>query len=148
MCWKFTLQIEIEALILFHFVKFMFSKKATKSYLCLVLLQVPKFFVLVQSFWASPKIWLHLVPLQKILCRHKKQFYWMQIIFLSGTKYLWLPQYVNKFLVWHKKFGPAQKILGPVKGHRIRLLKSFKFGRFSLVVFWWDQNTILGRLAF
>ena len=25
-------------------------------------------------------------------------------------------QYVNKFLVWHKKFGPAQNILGPVKG--------------------------------
>ena len=30
-----------------------------------------------------------------------------------------LPQYVNKFLVWHKKFGPAQKILGPVKGQGI-----------------------------
>ena len=40
----------------------------------------------------------------------------MQIIFLSGTKSLWLPQYVNKFLVWHKKFGPAQNILVPVKG--------------------------------
>jgi hypothetical protein len=39
----------------------------------------------------------------------------MQIIFLSGTKCLWLPQYVNKFLGWFKKFGPAQKILGPVK---------------------------------
>ena len=39
----------------------------------------------------------------------------MQIIFLSGTKSLWLPQYVNKFLVWHKKFGQAQNILGPVK---------------------------------
>jgi hypothetical protein len=23
---------------------------------------------------------------------------------------------VNKFLVWDKKFGPAQNILGPVKG--------------------------------
>ena len=31
--------------------------------LCLVLLQVPKCFVLVQIFCASPKIWLHLVPL-------------------------------------------------------------------------------------
>ena len=90
-------------------------------YLCLVLLQVPKCFVPVQIFWASPKIWLHLVPLQKLLCRHKNQFYWMQIIFLSGTKCLWLPQYVNKFLVWHKKFGPAQNILGPVKGQGISL---------------------------
>ena len=50
--------------------------------LCLVLLQVP-------IFWASPKIWLHLVPIHKLLCRHKNQLYWMQIIFLSGTKCLW-----------------------------------------------------------
>ena len=43
----------------------------------------------------------------------------MQIIFLPGTKCLWLPQYVNKFLVWHKKFGPSQNILGPVNGQCI-----------------------------
>ena len=49
----------------------------------------------------------------------KKQFYSMQIIFLSGTKCLWLPQYVNRFLVWHKNFWPAQNILGPVKGQGI-----------------------------
>ena len=85
------------------------------------LLQVPKCFVPIQIFWASPKIWLHLVPLQKLLCRHKNQFYWMQIIFLSSTKCLRLPQYENKFLVWHKKFGPAQNILGPLKGQGIRI---------------------------
>ena len=28
---------------------------------------------------------------------------------------------LNKFLVWHKKFGPAQNILGPVKGQGIRV---------------------------
>ena len=72
--------------------------------------------MLVQIFWSSPKIWLHLVPLQKLLYRRKKQFYWMQIIFLSGTKCLWLSQYVNIFLVWHKKFEPAQNFLRPVKG--------------------------------
>ena len=49
----------------------------------------------------------------------KKQFYWMQIIFLCGTKFLWLAQYVNKFFVRYKKIGPAQNILGPVKGHGI-----------------------------
>ena len=43
--------------------------------LCLVLLQVPKCFVLVQILCASPKIRLHLVPLQKRLCWHKNQFY-------------------------------------------------------------------------
>ena len=66
--------------------------------LCLILLQVPKCFVPVQIFWAIPKIWLYLVPLQKLLCRHKNQFYWIQTIYLSGTKCLWLPHYVNKFL--------------------------------------------------
>ena len=43
----------------------------------------------------------------------------MQIIFLSGTKCLWLAQYVNKFLVRHKIFGLAQNILRPVKGQGI-----------------------------
>ena len=63
------------------------------------------------------------MPLQKLLCQLKNQFYWMQIIFLSGTKCLWLPQIVNKFLVWHKKFGPARNILGPIKGQGISGLK-------------------------
>ena len=40
----------------------------------------------------------------------------MQIIFLSDTKYLGVAQYVNTFLVRHKKIGPAQNILRPVKG--------------------------------
>ena len=44
------------------------------DHLCLVLLQVPKCFVPVQIFWASLIIWLHLVPLQQLLCWHKNQF--------------------------------------------------------------------------
>ena len=90
-----------------------------------------------RMFCAGPKIWLHLVPLQKLLCWHKNQFYWMQIIFLSGTKCLWLPKYVNKFLVWHKKFGPAQNILGPVKGEGIRSIdnKTFKEFWFVYIIF-------------
>ena len=37
--------------------------------------------------------------------------------------------YVNKFLDWHKKFGPAQNIFGPVKGQGIRQksLKKFRW---------------------
>ena len=55
--------------------------------------------------------------LQKLLC-------WMQIIFLSGKKCLWLPQQVNKLLVWQKDFGLAQNILGPGKGQGIwKLIK-------------------------
>ena len=45
----------------------------------------------------------------------------MKIIFCSGTKSLVLAQYVNQFLVWHKTFGAAQNILGPVEGQGIRL---------------------------
>ena len=79
------------------------------SLLCLVLLQVPKCFVHVQIFWASPKIWLHLVLLQKLLCRHKNQFYWMQIIFLSGTicKYV----FVLALKIWTspKHFGTCKR---------------------------------------
>ena len=105
--------------------KFECHKGGVSNDFCLVLLQVPKCFVPVQIFWASPKLWLHLVPLQKLLYRHKNQFYWMQIIFLSGTKCLWLPQYVNRFLEWHKKFWPAQNILGPVKRQGINELSIF-----------------------
>ena len=56
--------------------------------LCLVLVQVAKKFVPVQIFWVSPKIWLCLAPLQKLLCRHKKQF------LLNA----------NHLFVWHKIF--------------------------------------------
>ena len=116
------------------------------SFYCLVRLQVPKCFVSVQFFWASPKFWLHLVPHQNLLCRHKNRFYWMQIIFLSGTKYLWLPQYVNKFLVWHKKFGLAQNILGPVKGQGIRRPQTFgETGRFFTIFVIFIENQNLPR---
>ena len=87
-----------------------------KTILCLVLLQVTKCFVPVQIFWVSPKIWLHLVPLQKLMCRHKKQFYWIQTIFFVWHKMFVTAKYVNQFLVWHKKIRPGQKILWPVKG--------------------------------
>ena len=81
-----------------------------------VLLQVPKYFVLSQIFWSLPKFKLHLVPLQKILYQQKNWIYEMEIIIWSGIKKMGLAQFVNQFLVWHKKFGPAQNILGPVEG--------------------------------
>ena len=46
-----------------------------------------------------------------ILCQTKN---WT--VFSATPKSLWLAQYVNQFLVWHKKFGPAQNILRPVEG--------------------------------
>ncbi len=59
-----------------------------------------------KMFCAAPKISLHLVPLQKLLCHHKNQIYWIQIIFSCGTKCIWF-------------FGHAQNILWPVKGQGI-----------------------------
>ena len=41
----------------------------------------------VQIFWASSKIWLHLVPYQNLLCRHENQ---------------------NHLFVWHKLFVTAK----------------------------------------
>ena len=42
----------------------------------------------------------------------------MKIIFCPGTKNLELTQYVNQFLVWHKKFGASPKIFGTRKRTR------------------------------
>ena len=57
------------------------------------LLQVPKTFVTVQIFWGRPNVWLHLVPLQKLLCWHKNWIYSLKIFFWCGTKCLWPVQY-------------------------------------------------------
>ena len=77
------------------------------------------------------------------LCWHKNQFYWMQINFLSGTKCLWLAQYINKFLVRNKKFGPAQNILRPVKrqGNSTESMNrmSIKPSHFSFWKSWWSS---------
>ena len=50
------------------------------------------------------------------------------ILLNANQLFVWhkMAQYVNKFLVWHKKFGPAQNILGPVKGQGISPLECWK----------------------
>ena len=113
------------------------SWKMTNNNFSLFLLKIAKCFVPVQIFWVSPKIWLHLVPLQNLLCRHKKQFCWMLIIFLSYTKCLWLAQYVNNFFIRQKKLGPAQNILQPAKDQGISQLK-----------FWSEKQTVDTYLNF
>jgi len=40
--------------------------------------------------------------------------------FFSGTKCLWLPQYVNKFSVWHKKIWTSPKHFGTCKRTRYK----------------------------
>ena len=66
------------------------------------------------NFLSQPKNLTAFNASSKFFVLTQKQFYCIQIIFLCGTRCLWLPQYVNKFLVWYKTFGPSQNILGPV----------------------------------
>ena len=78
----------------------------------------------VQTFWARPEIKLHLVPVQTIFVLSQK-LKKMEKMFWSITKSLGLAQYVNRILVLHKKLGPAQNIVGPIKGQGIRPPKYF-----------------------
>ena len=83
----------------------------------------PKMFPAGPNFWSQPRNLTAYSASSKTFVAAQKTFYWMQIIILSGTKCLWLPQYINKILVWHKKFGPVQNILGPIKGQGISFFK-------------------------
>ena len=73
----------------------------------------PKFFC------ARPKIYLHIVVVTNILCQTKRWFAFSKIGFCAGTKVFEEALNAVKFLGWLKKFGPAQNILGPVKGQGI-----------------------------
>ena len=54
--------------------------------ICLVLLQVPKCFGLLQIFCARPKIYLHFVAVTNILCQTKRWFASSKIGFCASTK--------------------------------------------------------------
>ena len=54
-----------------------------------------------------------------ILCQTKRWFAFSKIGFCAGTKVFEEALNAVKFLGWLKKFGPAQNILGPVKGQGI-----------------------------
>ena len=109
-------------------------------YLCLVLLQVPKCFGLVQIFCARPKIYLHIVAVINILGQTKIWFAFRKIGFCASTKGFEEALNAVKFLGWLKKFGPAQNILGPVKEQGISNVKFFQ-------ILWPSQNirTLISR---
>ena len=86
------------------------------SIICLVFLQVLKCFGPVQFFCARPKIYLHIVAVTNISCQTKRWFAFSKIGFCAGTKGFEKALNAVKFLGWLQKFGPAQNILGPVKG--------------------------------
>ena len=65
------------------------------------------------------KIYLHIVAVTNILCQTKRLYAFSKIGFCTGTKVFDEALNKVKFLGWLKNFGPAQNILGPVKGQGI-----------------------------
>ena len=60
-----------------------------------------------------------IVAVTNILCQPKRGFAFSKIDFCAGTKGFEEALNAVKSLGWLKKFGPAQKFLGPVKGQGI-----------------------------
>jgi hypothetical protein len=69
------------------------------------------------------------VPVTNILCQTKRWFAFSKIGFCANTKVFEEALNAVIFLGWLKKFGPAQNILGPVKGQGISIF--FFFVAFS-----------------
>ena len=103
----------------------MIKQSILPRFFCLVLLQVPKCFGLVQIFCARPKIYLHIVAVTNILCQTKRWFAFSKIGFCAGTKVFEEALNAFKFLSWLKKFGPSQNILWPIKRQGIWLVESW-----------------------
>ena len=68
------------------------------------------------AFSASSKTF---VLAQKPISLNANHLFVFHKMFVIATIY-------NKFLVWHKKFGLAQNILGPVKGQGIKYLNKLE----------------------
>ena len=68
------------------------------------LFTVPKMFCAGPNFWASPKIYLHIVPVTNILCQTKRWFAFSKIGFCASTKVFEESLNAVKVLGWHKTF--------------------------------------------
>ena len=66
-------------------------------------------------------MYLYIVAVTNILRQTKRCFAFIKVVFCAGTKVFEEALNAAKFLGWLKKFGPAQNILGPVKGQGISL---------------------------
>ena len=82
----------------------------------------PKMFWYGLNFLRQTKNLFHIVAVTNILCQTKIWFAFSKIVFCAGTKLFEEALNAIKFSGWLKKFGPAQNILGPVKGQGIRIL--------------------------
>ena len=80
----------------------------------------PKMFCAGPNLFKNCGSHKHLMPDKRRICSQENWFLCRQKSFWRGTKcsqILWLAQ----------KFGPAQNVLGPVKGQGIRLLQGPKY---------------------
>ena len=64
---------------------------------------------------------------QTFCARQKDDLHSVKLFFVPGTKVFEEALNAVKCLGWLKKFGPAQNILGPVKGQGIRPATFYQF---------------------
>ena len=109
-------------LILNSMVLYLGSRTKFYTGSCLVFLQVPKFFVLVQIFWASSKIYLHIVPVTNILCQTKRWFAFSKIGFLCQYKSFWRGTKCSQIFRLAQKIWTSTKRFGTCKRTRHKSL--------------------------
>ena len=104
--------------------------------------------VLCQSKFFEPaqKFEYRLVPPQKLLGRHRNQFYWMQIIFLSGTKIWTSPEYVGTCKGTRHKCELGYSILKGFWIHGIRYSELSFFRHFVRSLYFCMNSMISSRL--
>ena len=89
-------------------------------------------------------MYLHIVTVTNILGQTKRLFAFSKIVFCAGTKVFEEALNAVKFLGWLKKFGPAQNILGPVKGQgtKVKEVLSIQVLKTSLVLGPFKNNVV------
>jgi hypothetical protein len=87
----------------------------------------PKMFCAGPNFLSQPKNLFTHCTSYKHFVLDKKWFAFSKIGFCAGTKVLEKALHEVKCLGWLKQFGPAQIILGPVKGQGIRGNKNMNY---------------------
>ena len=99
-------------------VKFEYTASLAGAELCFVLLQVPKYFELVQNFGPEKYLKYILCQSHTFCATSKDDFRSVDLFFSAGRKVFEEALNAITFLDWLKKFGPAQNILEPVEGHK------------------------------
>ena len=113
------------------------------NYECLVLLQVTKCFVLVQTFCVEPKIYLRIVPVTNIFCQ--TILHSVRLVFVMAQVFLKRLQVESIFWTSSKHFGTCKRTR-----HKCLLLKFSCTVMMQLqnLVFFWNIFFIRTRINF